>query len=266
MKKNLIVLVLILGSAAVMAQTSGDFTVPFSDPNKRGHVRAHINVGSIIIKGTARKDVLVKYSAPERKSRKPDESKDGLKRISGGSMDLEVTENNNMIKIGSSSWNNPLNLEIEVPVGVDLKVHTYNDGILTIQNIQGDLELSNYNGEIYAYNISGSVVATSYNGEIRATFDKVKDGAPMSFSTYNGNVDLTYPGSVKASLKLKTNQGEIYTGFDVSLSKSGPIQKKDERSGTYKVIVDDWVKGDINGGGPEYMVKTYNGDIFVRKK
>lgn len=267
MKKHLtILLALIIASTSVLAQTSGDFTVPFSEPNKRGKVRAHLNTGSITIKGTARKDVLVKYMAPESKDKKSDQSKDGLKRISGGSMDLEVTENSNYIKIASKSWNNPLNLEIEVPSGVDLQVHTYNDGILTINNIQGELELSNYNGEIYAYNISGSVVATSYNGEIKVTFDKITDGTPMSFSTYNGNVDLTFPASVKATLKMKTNQGEVYTGFDVNLTKSGPIQKKDEKSGTYKVVVDDWVKGDINGGGPEYMVKTYNGDIFIRKK
>jgi DUF4097 and DUF4098 domain-containing protein YvlB len=181
-------------------------------------------------------------------------------------MDLEVTENSNSIKISSGSWNNAINLEIEVPTGVDMQVHTYNDGVLTIQNIQGELELSNYNGEIYAYNISGSVVATSYNGEIKVTFDKITDGAPMSFSTYNGDVDLTFPSSLKASLKMKTSSGEVYTGFDVNLTKSGPVQKKDEKSGTYKVVVDDWVKGDVNGGGPEFMIKSYNGDIYVRKK
>jgi hypothetical protein len=257
-------LCMVIGSSN--AQNSGDFTVPLTDPGKRGKLKAHLNVGSITIKGTARKDVLVKYSAVDKHDRKVDQGKDGLKKISGGTMDLEVSENNNFVKVSSGSWNNGLNLELEVPSGMDLQVHTYNDGILTIQNIQGEIELNNYNGEIYAYNISGSVVATSYNGEIKVTFDKVADNAPMSFSTFNGDVDLTFPSNVKGSLKMKTNQGEVYTGFDINLVKSGPVQKKDEKSGTYKVVIDDWVKGDINGGGPEFMIKTYNGDIFVRKK
>ena len=267
MKNQLVIIVLgiFLSSSVLFAQNTGDFVVPFSDPNKRGKIKAHLNVGSITVKGTARKDVLVKYSSPESQ-KKAEQSKDGLKRISSGSMDLEVSENSNYIKISSGSWNNAINLEIEVPSGVDMQVHTYNDGVLTIQNIQGELELSNYNGEIYAYNISGSVVATSYNGEIKVTFDKITDGTPMSFSTYNGDVDLTFPASLKASLKMKTSSGEVYTGFDVNLVKSAPVQKKDEKSGTFKVVVDDWVKGDVNGGGPEFMIKSYNGDIYVRKK
>ncbi len=128
------------------------------------------------------------------------------------------------------------------------------------------MELTNYNGEITAEGISGSVVATTYNGEIKATFDKVTDGAPMSFSTYNGDIDLTFPSTLKASLKMKTDQGEILTGFDVNLVKSGPVEKKEGKSGTFRVKVDEWVRGDVNGGGPEFVMKTYNGDVKVRKK
>ena len=88
----------------------------------------------------------------------------------------------------------------------------------------------------------------------------------MSFSTYNGDIDLTFPPSLKASLKMKTEQGEVLSDFDMTLVKTGPIQKKDTNSGVYKVKIDDWVKGDINGGGPEFTMKNYNGDIKVRKR
>jgi DUF4097 and DUF4098 domain-containing protein YvlB len=126
--------------------------------------------------------------------------------------------------------------------------------------------LKNYNGEITALNVSGSVIATTYNGDIKITFDKVTDGVPMSYVTYNGNVDLTYPGATKASFKMKTEQGDIYTGFDMKVSSSGLVQNKDGRSGTYKVSIDEWKRGEINGGGPEMTMKTNNGDIFIRKK
>ena len=51
----------------------------------------------------------------------------------------------------------------------------------------------------------------------------------------------------------------------MAIIKSGPVQKKDSKSGTYKVVIDEWVKGDINGGA-EFSMKNYNGDIIIRKK
>ena len=276
MKKQLIIATALLCIVSlVQAQDSGDFAVPLSDPNKRGKLKAHLNYGSITVKGTARKDVMVKYSSVEDDGDQEEDddhenhkssNKSGLKRISGGTMDLEVTERENSVIVNSDSWSHRMKLEIEVPSGFDLYVSTYNDGDLVVSNIQGELELNNYNGEITAENISGSVVATTYNGEIKVTFDKITEGTPMSYSTYNGDIDITFPASLKATLKMKTEQGEILSSFDMKMIKSGPIQKTDSKSGTYKVVIDEWVKGEVNGGGPEFTMKNYNGDIIVRKK
>lgn len=291
MKKQLIIIAILffITLSTAFAQNTGEFVVPLTDPNKRGKLKAHLNYGSITIKGSPRKDVLIKYKAiaegeedddtrDEEKRLKPlprintktnsgsDGKNAGLKKISGGTMDLEVTENDNSVRVNSDSWSNKLKLEIELPSGFDLNVSTYNDGDLMISNIQGELEINNYNGEIIAETISGSVVATTYNGEIKVTFDKVTEATPMSFSTFNGDIDLTFPASLKATFKMKTEQGEILSGFDMAMIKSGSIQKKDTKSGTYKVVIDEWVKGDINGGGPEFSIKNYNGDIIIRKK
>jgi len=51
---------LIAFSAA--GQDKNEISVPLSDPAKRGKIKAVINYGSITIKGTARKDVLVRDS------------------------------------------------------------------------------------------------------------------------------------------------------------------------------------------------------------
>ena len=251
------------------AQNANEFTIPLSDPAKKGRLKAHLNYGSITVKGVARKDVLVKYSSEQDEEDRHGEkskTKDGLRRIGGGGIELEVSENSNFVKVESGSWNNKINLEIEVPTNTDLEVHTYNDGDLMITNVQGELELNNYNGEITALNISGSAVASTYNGDIKITFDKVTEGTPMSYSTYNGDIDLTLPAAMKGTFKMKTEQGDIYTGFDMNITSSGPVQKKDAKSGTYKLIVDEWKRGDINGGGAEFTLKNYNGDIYLRKK
>ena len=255
---------LIAFSAA--GQDKNEFSVPLSDPAKRGKIKAVINYGSITIKGTARKDVLVKYSADQDNDDDRDDTKDGLRRIGGGGMDMEVTENANTVTVHSGSWNNKLHIEIEVPSAMDIEAKTHNGGDLMISNIQGELELTNHNGEITALNISGAVIATTYNGEIKITFDKVKEATPMSYTTYNGDVDITFPATMKASLKMKTEQGDIYSDFDVTFKNTGPVQKKDTKGGVYKVVIDEWKRGDINGGGPEITLRNYNGDIFVRRK
>jgi DUF4097 and DUF4098 domain-containing protein YvlB len=270
MKKQVLIvmtlLAIIIFPVVVWAQGENEFTIPLSDPAKRGKLKARINYGSITVKGTARKDVLVRYTADKDEDRGKSDTKDGLKRIGGGGMDLEAVENANTVTVKSDSWNNKLSLEIEIPSGMDLEVKTYNDGDLMISNIQGEVALTNYNGEIAALNISGSVVATTYNGDIKVTFDKVTDGTPMSYSTYNGDIDITFPATFKGTLKMKTEQGDIYSGFDVDLKSSGPIQKKEAGGGVVKVIIDEWKRGDVNGGGPEFTMKNYNGDIILRKK
>lgn len=281
-KKYLIVSVILISVGLLLitnaishAQAANEFTVPLSDPSKRGKLKAHLNYGSITVKGTGRRDVLVKYAKAEEEEEDSEETKErndqadsrsGLKRLGGGGMDLEVTENANQVTVQSNSWNHKINLEIEVPSGMDLQLHTYNGGDLMVTNIQGELALSNYNGEITALNVAGSVVASTYNGGIKVTFDKITDGTPMSYSTYNGDIDLTFPSTLKATLKMKTEQGEIFTGFDVNITSTGPVQMKDTKGGVYKVVVDDWKRGDVNGGGPEITMKNYNGDILIRKK
>src|ERR1051325_10263903 len=109
--KNFLVVLVMLISAVVRAQDSGEFTVPFSNPSGAMKLMVDIKTGSVKVKGTARKDVLVKYSSEkdedddrhdhdnDRKS-----NKDGLKRISGGTMDLEASEYQNTEKITSDNW------------------------------------------------------------------------------------------------------------------------------------------------------------------
>lgn len=272
---------ILITSAITQAQNANEFTVPLSDPAKRCKVKVNINYGSITVKGTARKDILVKYKEGtdeddehcedcdhdrDHDDHEKKRDMDGMKKIGGGGMDLEVVETNNFVKIHSDSWNNKLDLEIEIPSGADLELSTYNDGDLMVTNVQGEIELTNYNGEITALNISGSVVATTYNGEIKATFDKVTEGAPMSFSTYNGDIDLTFPATLKATVKMKTEQGEVYTNFDVKMTSTGPVKTTNKNNGQTRIIIDDWKRADVNGGGAEFTLKNYNGDIFLRKK
>lgn len=264
--KLIIGLILILSSVRLNAQDSGELIIPLSQPSSKGSLEVSIQRGSIQVIGTNRSDVLVKYISLESNNKKIETAKNGLKRISSGSIDLEASENNNQIEIDSDSWNKGVQLTIEVPKTFDLDLDTHNGGDIRVENIAGNVVLENHNGAITAKGISGSVSANTHNGKILVELNSVSADIPMSFITYNGSVDVTLPPSVKGSLKLKSSRGEIYSGFDVSLKKSEPVKKTNNKSGEYKVYIDDWVRGDINGGGAEIVMKNYNGDIYIRKK
>jgi DUF4097 and DUF4098 domain-containing protein YvlB len=262
----LILGIILINFSIAEAQDASEFTVPLSNPANRGKLKARLNSGSITIRGTARKDILVKYASHGRETEADDAERNGLKRLPGGTLNLEVTENNNNVVIKSDSWNNKLDLDIEVPAAFDLQVHTYNNGDLTIQNVQGLVELTNFNGRIDAANVSGSVIATTYNGGIKVSFETVAANTPMSFSTFSGDIDLTFPADLKASLKMKTEQGEVYSGFDVDLTNKKPVRTEESKAGTFKVVIDEWMEADVNGGGAEFTMKNYNGDIYIRRK
>ena len=95
----------------------------------------------------------------------------------------------------------------------------------------------------------------------RLTTDKA-----MAFTSFNGDVDVTLPATAKANLKLRSDQGDIFTDFDVQTRSSpAPAQSTRRGDGRVRIEVNRAIYGAINGGGPEFELRTYNGNIYVRK-
>lgn len=79
---------------------------------------------------------------------------------------------------------------------------------------------------------------------------------------------MSETADIKANLKIRSNMGEIYGDFDVSL-KPAPVKAEEsakKEGGKYRVSLDRSVYGTINGGGPEYNLQNYSGNIYIRKK
>lgn len=250
-----------------IAQDSGEIIIPLSKPGSASSIEVEIYRGSIEITGTNRQDVLLKYKARESKEKSKSRSSEaGLTRISSGAIDLEASENNNHVEISSSSHAKGVDVVLEVPSTMNINAESYLQGKLIVRNVAGEHVVENYNGAIEATGISGSISASTYNGDIIIDMTSVTSGVPMSYNTYNGDIDISLPANTKASLKMKSTRGEVLTGFEVAIKRAEPVKKTDSDSGTYKVYLDDWVTGDINGGGPLFTMKNYNGDIIIRKK
>ena len=125
------------------------------------------------------------------------------------------------------------------------------------------------NGPVDDHERSGSVVANSMNGKMTVSLNHVTPNKTMSFSTMNGTIDVTLPADVKANLKMKTDNGDIYTDFDVKLDAVACRRQWKTAARAAAGIVCGWTRrctGRINGGGPEMQFTTFNGNILIHKK
>jgi hypothetical protein len=251
---------------AAFAQESKDqLVIPLSSPGKPYKLDVGLVSGSIKVSVYDGQNVIVDVQSDSRKEEKGESN--GMHRIGGGdSMDINANENQNSVHIGTGSPNKATNLIIKVPRGMThVKLGTVNGGDITAHGLSGDIEVSNVNGAIRLTDVSGSVVANTVNGGVLVTFNSVKPDAAMAFSTLNGDVDITFPASYKADVKLQSENGEIMTDFDIATTKSAPKVTKEAANGSYRLKFEDWVYGKINGGGPELMMKNMQGSIYIRK-
>lgn len=263
----------LLTARPILAQNDvkEQLVVPLSEPGKPGTLRANLINGSIHVVGYNGKDVVIDIaSTGNSRQRKRDENDDrgttGMKRINPGNpLDISAREKNNTINVEANSIQQSVDLTIKVPQQFSLRIGTINHGEITVENVNGELEVNNVNGGIELNNVAGSAVANTVNGAVKATFKSVNTDTPMAFSTLNGNVDVTFPASAKMNLKLKSDRGDVYTDFDIDVDKSQSRVNRTNQNGMYRVSIDEWVQGKVNGGGREIMMKNMNGNIYVRK-
>jgi Toastrack DUF4097 len=270
---------LILGAAAFLAapaafpQDTQKATVAFSNPSQPRKLVVDTMFGSVTVRGYNGQEAVVETTSrpgirlPGQKETEPPA---GMHRIGGNNSGVEVTEENNTIRVSSGrSPFSQADVVIQVPVQTSVSVNARMGNAITIENITGEVEASNMNGPVNITDVSGSVMAHSMNGKILASIQNVTPDKAMSFSTMNGEIDVTLPSSIKANVKLKTDHGDIFTDFDIKLdSAAQPLQAEDnrKRGGRYRVQFDRGTNGTINGGGPEMQFTTFNGNILIHKK
>jgi hypothetical protein len=314
---------LIVSSDFALAQgNTNRVSVPFSDPSRPGTVRINVFQGSLTVRASTGKEVVVTTDDPivtTREGREttvpPRPETVGLRRLSQPS-GLRVVEENNVMTVSSGRFMGGEDLTVDVPARTNLNLSAFNDEI-SVEGVDGELEVTSVNGEINLRNVSGAVVAHATNGEVRVSLTRVTPDKPMSFTSLNGDVDVTLPASLRANFKLRSDRGEVYTDFDVQIQQQRPTpapsrgsaapplpppgsaaapqppqpplpplpplppnadadavrareranqaRERQNRERRNRVEVDTAIYGSINGGGPEIELRTFNGDVFLRR-
>jgi hypothetical protein len=246
-------------------------TVPLSNPGQPGHVKVSVLSGAIKIIGYEGSSVDVTCTSKMDEDSVQDKIREGVNgmfHIPVTSSEIEVEEDHNEVEISVPPMNNEIDLEIKVPVNTSLTVSLVQNGDVTIEHVNGEIEAENVNGGIIMTDVSGSVAASTTNGDVRIKITRVSPDKPMSFNSFNGDVDVTLPADLKASVKIKTTQGDVYSDFKITRTeKSNTVtdENKKDKEGKYRVVIERAFYGTIAGGGPEYTFTTYNGDILIRK-
>lgn len=258
---------LLLAAGAAAAQQPPEIVVPLSNPGQPAFLEVGLVNGSISVSAYDGSEVVIQTSLEADDDEEArSESRDGLKRIPNTSVGLTVEESSNRLEISGDWSTRATHLVIRVPNFTSLNLSTVSNGDIEVFGAVGDHELSNVNGAITAIDVAGSVVANTTNGDVIVRFDRIEPDKPMSFSTWNGDVDLTLPGDSRAKLRMNAGSGDIYTDFDVVLEPQDVKMSREEGESGFRVRLEKEVVGSINGGSTEFRFKTYNGDIYVRKR
>ena len=267
--KSILINIVIMAffSLQSLAQNNDEqtLTVSLTDPGKPGKLKLHQVSGSISVMGYNGNSVVVK-AATRQGNNGEVKQKNGMFQIPNNAYNLSVVEKDNEVNISSGSPNKAIDYNIMVPNRFSLNLHTVNNGEIYVENIEGDIEANNVNGSIELKDISGSAIASTINGKVLVSFSKIDEDVPMAFSSLNGKIDVTFPANLKATAKIRNERGEIYSDFEMDIQKSEPVVEKDEGKNYRKYSIDKWIYGNINGGGPEFLFKNMNGNIYIRKK
>ena len=117
-------------------------TVPLSNPSRPALIDVSLVKGSITVRGTNRKDVLVTaHPEADRPGRRVDADATGMHRLPQ-TAGFRISEEANLVKMSSDNPNRSITFEIEAPARTNLRLSTVNGGEILIENIDGDLDVS----------------------------------------------------------------------------------------------------------------------------
>lgn len=143
-------------------------------------------------------------------------------------------------------------------------------GNIDARGISGNADLNCVSGNVVAENISGDVEAETVSGSVKMiniTKADVVKGKALSGSViydgeinpngryaldaHSGRVEMRIPAGSAFDFEASTFSGDIDSEFEIVAS--GKLSKKK-------------IRGSVNGGGADVTLKSFSGNIYLKKK
>jgi hypothetical protein len=262
--RNVSLAVVTLFLAALSVHAQDEISMAFSDSSRPGRLEVSLFSGSISVTGYDGDLVFVQGEGVERLNTPAPEEAEGLRRVSDPVVGLVVEESENQIRIEADMpFHGLSDLTIRVPYETSLRLETMS-GNVHIVGTRGQIEVESLSGRVLLEGVGGPALVNSLSGNVTALFSGTVPDMPLSLSAFSGDLDLTLPRSIGATFRMSSGFGEIYTDFDLDVRSSGDVidESNEERQ---RARVDRTLVAEVNGGGPEVQLTTFNGNIYVRR-
>ena len=155
---------------------------------------------------------------------------------------------------------------MKVPYGTNLHISTVNDGVITVENVSGTLNISNVNEDISVKNAKGTTVAHTVNGNVSVNYLSNPPEA-STYHTINGDIRVIYQPDFSADLTFKSMHGDFFTDFTEAKMLPATTTKFQDLKGNkavYKLNTITTVR--FGKGGKTFKFETLNGNVYIKKQ
>ena len=163
-------------------------------------------------------------------------------------------------------YNFKVNFTVKVPYGTNLHISTVNDGVITVENVSGTLNISNVNEGISVKNAKGTTIAHTVNGNVSVNYLSNPPEA-SSYNTINGDIRVSYQPGFSADLTFKSMHGDFFTDFTEAKMLPATTTKFQDLKGheaVYKLNTITTVR--FGKGGKTFKFETLNGNVYIKKQ
>ncbi len=183
---------------------------------KNAHVELYNTDGSITVKPWGQQKIAL------------DIQKTGtLELVEGTTVTNKVTGSEVLIRTHPKDEKSTAQVEytLRVPEDVSLKI-TQTNGPVTIQGVEGDIDVSVEDGAIDIRGSKKSVIAKTGTGSISVSQSKLLDTQSIFLqSSDKGNITLSLPPETRASLQATVQHGTITSDHPVSMTITTKLDK-----------------------------------------
>jgi len=239
-----------------------DLIIELDKSKEFGYLRFDNPKGSVNINGYEGNMIIV--TGTPRFEDKSNLQQSSFRKISQPRFSISAEEKENNVLLICESYGNTIDFDIKVPVMMSLKIKCLDYGDVSIYGINGEIEIDNKYGNIFAGNIAGSSVINTSYGNIKVIFKALNHEKPSMFSSFDGDIEVVFPDDGRANLKIRSPRGDILSQVNLKIVE----RKANLQSGQdiRKYTLENWTRGTLNGGGTEIIMSSYSGDIILKYK
>lgn len=155
---------------------------------------------------------------------------------------------------------------VKVPFGFNLRISTVNNGIISVNNVRGTLNVNNVNGEIKIANAEGTTYAHTVNGNVTVSY-LTNPPEESSYYTINGDIHVSYQPDLSADLQFKSMHGDFFTDFpDTELLPVSVTKMQEKKQGRIVYKLNTLTSVRFGKGGRTFKFETLNGNVYIKKQ